>query len=55
MASGIHPPFEAQTALATDPFASARLMARSAGFGDDLARFIIATARGDLPLTAGAA
>lgn len=38
-----------------DPLASARLMARAAGFGDDVARFIIAKARGGLFMREGVA
>lgn len=42
-----------ETAPPDDPLASARLMARSAGFGDDVARFIIAKARGGLSMREG--
>lgn len=31
-----------------DPFTTARKMARSAGFGDNVARFVLAQARGEL-------
>lgn len=38
-----------------DPFATARKMARSAGFGDNIARFILAQARGELAAREGRA
>jgi hypothetical protein len=48
-------PSEDETVPLDDPLASARLMARAAGFGDDVARFIIAKARGGLFMREGTA
>lgn len=48
-------PPQGETFPFPDPLASARLMARAAGFEDDLARFIIAKARGGLVMREGVA
>jgi hypothetical protein len=48
-------PRNGETVRFADPLASARRMARTAGFGDDLARFIIAKARGGLFMREGVA
>lgn len=48
-------PPQGETVPFPDPLASARLMARAADFGDDIARFIIAKARSGLFMREGVA
>lgn len=48
-------PPQGETVPFPDPLASARHIARAAGFGDDIARFIIAKARSGLFMREGVA